>query len=263
MSPQDNEPLTDIPEMVPDLDDVASYQRQKQSRHKQPVERHAEPAEDDDFPVEGGSGGGISLPVFALVVAVILGWAGYLQWQLMQSQARVTSLEQRLSMTDESVNQSGVAMQVKIKDLDAVIGQIRDETLRQFRTQLDQHSAQLAALDKAQKGAQATLARNDQRDDEQQKTLDAARAQLDKVAPMAELSKRKLDEQQAALEATGEKVARLAAQQGKLESRIGTNEEWVQSINTFRVQTNRELVNIKQQLVAGKAAPAPTEPGPR
>jgi|GEM_PF-782811 len=269
MSPQDNEPLLqDIPHMVPDSDDVASYQRQKHSKSK-PAARHAAPVEEEvdndehDDHADAGAGGGISMSLFAVVVIAILGWAGYLQWQLLQAQGRVISLEQRLSVTDESVNQSGLSLQVKIKDLDTNLTQLREETLRQQKTQLDQHSAQLAALDKSLKGSQALLAKNDQRGEEQQKNLDGIHAQLDKTAPLAEAAKRKTDEQQAALDAANDRLAKLAAQQSKLEGRVGTNEEWVQSINTFRVQTNRELVNIKQQLVAGKAAPAPTEPGPR
>lgn len=262
MSPNDNEPLHDIPHMVPDRDDVAEYQRQKHSRtrsaERQPAERAAEPGDDEDYAAERG--GGVSVSLFAVVAIVLLGWAGYLQWQLVQAQARVVSLEQRLSVTDESVNQSGLSLQVKIKDLDAALTQLRDETVKQQKTQLDQHGAQLAALDKAQKNTQAQLA---QRSEEQQKALADLRGQMDKVAPLAEAAKRKADDQQASLDAANDKLAKLAAQQGKLETRVGTNEEWVQSINTFRVQTNRELVNIKQQLVAGKAAPAPTEPGPR
>lgn len=281
MSPNDNEPLHDIPHMVPDRDDVAEFQRQKQGRVK-PVERHpvdrhpvdrhhaadrGQPehqadTDDDDYAPEY-SGGGISRSLFAVVVIAILGWAGYLNWQLVQAQARVVSLEQRLSVTDESVNQSGLSLQVKIKDLDAMLTQLRDETLSKQKTQLDQHSAQLAALDKSLKSSQAQLAQNSQRDEEQQKGLDGVRGQLDKVAPLVETSKRKVDEQQASIDAANDKLNKLAAQQSKLEGRVGVNEEWVQSINTFRVQTNRELVNIKQQLVAGKAAPAPMEPGPR
>jgi len=270
MSPNDNEPLQDIPHMVPDRDDVAEYQRQKQGKLKPadrnpPADRHQyeprEEADDDDYTPE--SGGGISRSLFAVVVIAILGWAGYLNWQLVQAQARVVALEQRLSVTDESVNQSGLALQVKIKDLDATLTQLRDETLSAQKTQLDQHSAQLAALDKSLKNSQSQLAQNGQRDEEQQKALDGVRGQLDKVAPLVDASKRKVDEQQASIEAANDKLNKLAAQQNKLEGRVGVNEEWVQSINTFRVQTNRELVNIKQQLVAGKAAPAPVEPGPR
>jgi DNA repair ATPase RecN len=254
MSPHDNEPLTNIPHIVPDRDDVVSYQRQKQGKPK-PVERKTETAEKAPK-----ASTGIATPLFALVTLALLGWAGYLHWQLNAAENRVGDLEQRLSLTDESVNQSGVAMQVKLKDLDAALNQIRDETLKHNKAQLGQHDAQLAALDKSMKNAQVALNKIDQHASEQQKTLDGVRAQLDKAAPTIELNKRKLEEQQVSLEAATDKMNRLAAQQTKLESRIGTNEEWVQSINTFRVQTNRELVNLKQQASGGKPPPAEALP---
>lgn len=257
MPSHDNEPLSNIPRIVPDRDDVASYQRQKQSKPK-PAERSA-----DSAPQGRKSGAGIPVPVFAVLALALLGWAGYLQWKLLAAEGRVSNLEQRLSLTDESVNQSSVTLQVKLKDLDAIVTQMRDETLKGQKSSLDKHGSQIAALDKSMRNAQAAINRIDQRAAEQQKTLDAAKDQLDKVAPTVELTKRKLEEQQATLEGTGDKVKRLATQQTKLENRIGTNEEWVQSINTFRVQTNRELVNIKQQLSGGKTAPPPADALPR
>lgn len=257
MSSQDNEQLSNIPRIVPDRDDVASYQRQKQGKTKPAAERSPEPQDEGG---NGTTGGGISLPIFALVTVALLGWAGYLHWQLTQAQVRVGNLEQRLSMTDESLNQSGVAMQVKIKEIDTALGQLRDDTIKAQKAQLDRQGGLLTALDKSMKTAQASLTKVDQRGTDQQKTLDGVREQLDKVAPTVELTKRKLEEQQASLEAANDKINRAVAQQGKLESRIGSNEEWVQSINTFRVQTNRELVSIKQQLNTGKTAPAePTQ----
>jgi hypothetical protein len=267
MSPNDNEPLHDIPHMVPDRDDVAEYQRQKQGRSK-PAERQAAGHAPEDAPADTDHGhesvsGGISRSLFAVVTIALLGWAGYLNWQLVQTQTRVMSLEQRLSVTDESVNQSGLALQVKIKDLDAMLTQIRDETLDKQKSRIDQHSAQLASLDKALKHSQSALSQNNQRDEEQRKSLDGVRGQLDKISPLVDANTRKVDAQQAVVAAADSKLGTLAAQQRKLEKRVGINEEWVQSINTFRVQTNRELVNIKQQMVAGKAAPAPIEPGPR
>ena len=47
--------------------------------------------------------------------------------------------------------------------------------------------------------------------------------------------------------------------QNKLDGRLSNNEEWVESINTFRKQMNREIVNIKQQIAGGKPATPPAD----
>jgi chromosome segregation ATPase len=258
MPSQDNEPLQNIPRIVPDRDDVASYQRTKQSSRPKPAER----GDDAGVPADGGSGGPRSrsraLYAFAIATLLLLGWAGYLQLQLAQAQdtlisyqTRLEDLERRLSVTDESVSQSSVAMGVKITELDAEIRKIWDNVWKKTKETMDQHSAQLAGLDKSVKGSQASVTKLEQGLSGQKTTLDGMREQLEKAAKTeatVELSKRKLEEQQVALEAVTEKINRLSSEQGKLTQRITTNEEWVQSINNFRKQTNREIVNIKQQL---------------
>lgn len=254
MSTQDNEPLHNIPRIVPDRDDVASYQRTKQNRSK-PAERNAEAA-----PAEGEGRGGSMLPVYLLaaVAVALLGWAGYLQLQLGRAQQTLTSyqvrledLEKRLSVTDESVSQSSVAMGVKITELDGEIRKIWENVWKKSKETMDQHSAQLAGLDKSLKTAQASVTKLEQGLAGQKTAVDGMREQLEKAAKTeatVELSKRKLEEQQVALEAVTEKINRISAEQGKLTQRITANEEWVQSINNFRKQTNREIVNLKQQL---------------
>ena len=268
MSPHD-EPLTDIPQIVPDRDDVASYQRQKPQAVKARAERERPRAveveeEYDDEPAGGGNGAIVYL--LAAVAALLLGWSGWLQFQLQNtgtvlsaSQARITELEQKLSVTDESVNQSSVSMQVKIKDLDGEIRKLWDNVQKKNEQTLAAHQTQLAALDTSVKAAQAEVVKASQSLAAQQKSVETMRAQLSKVEKTeatVELSKRKLDEQQVALESVTEKLNRISSEQEKLGQRISTNEEWVQSINNFRKQTNRELVNIKS-LVAPAAGGTP------
>ncbi len=271
MSPHDNEPLTDIPRMVPERDDVVSYQRQKPQSAKPRAERNRAAEVDDDYE-EPATGGGNSAVVYllAVVAAGLLGWAGWQQLQLSDtrvemaaSQARIADLEQRLSVTDESVNQSSVAMQVKLKDLDGEVRKLWDNVWKKNQETLAAHQTQLASLDKAVKAAQAEVAKASQGLAAQQKGVEGMRGQLEQMArteATVELSKRKLDEQQVALESVTEKLNRITAEQNKLAQRIATNEEWVQSINNFRRQTNRELVNIKSMMSpASSGTPQPLQ----
>lgn len=271
MSPHDNEPpLHNIPEMVPDRDDVASRQRQRSSTKGRPADSDRnEPraGRDGAEPSRAGRGGPV-VWLLALVALAGLGWAGYLQMQLMESQSlmaayqlRVEDLEGRLSVTDESVNESSVAMQVKLKELDSEIRKLWENVWKKQQQTLEAQQAKLASLEKSLKAVQGSTGEVDKRLAQQASGMAEMRKQLERSAKAeatVELNKRKLEEQQVALESLGERLNRLAAEQTKLTQRVGTNEEWVQSINNFRRQTNRELVNIKQQI--GTGANAPMEP---
>lgn len=246
--PQEKEPLPNIGNIVPDRDDVAAHHRQKQNRAK---------AKEESGDEESSRGGALVYVLGALVLAVG-GFAGFLYQQLTLAQERVGALEQRLSMTDESVNQSSVSMQVKLKELDTAFAQMRDETLKSYKAQLDKHGSQLDSLDKNAKNAQAGLSKLGQRADEHDKGLADARAQIEKIPPTVDAARKKIDEQQAALDAVNGRVKALADSQGKQGTRLDNNDQWVESINTFRKQMNREIVNIKQQVAGGKP-PVPND----
>ncbi len=250
--PSNKEPLPNMGNIVPDRDDVVSYQRQKQGK---PRTKERAATVGDDSARSGGNG---VVYLLAVLTLALIGWAGFLHYQLTLAQERVGVLEGRLSITDESVNQSSVTMQVKIKELDSSFSQVRDETLKNYKALIDKHTTQIEGLDKAAKNAQAALLKVDQRATEQDKVVAEARVQLDKIPPMLDASKRKLDEHQTTLDNLGSKVKAVADGQVKLDGRLSNNEEWVESINIFRKQMNREIVNIKQQVAGGKP-PVPSE----
>ncbi|MET0380185.1 MAG: hypothetical protein ABW049_14425 [Spongiibacteraceae bacterium] len=265
MSPRDhdNDPLPEIPTMIPDRDDAEHYQRQKGGKQKPASNPLLEGSDERYEDAPAGASKTLLYVLGALVVAA-LGWAGFLQLQLASAQTaldawqmRVGDLEKRLSITDESANQSSSTLQVKLKELDESLVKVRDDNLKRAKTTLDQHTTQIAAIEQALKATQGTTGKVEKAVDEQEKTLAAAKAQLDKLAPTVELSKRKLEEQQAAIESLTEKGNVTSANVEKLGLRMNTSEEWVQSINNFRKQTNREIVNIKQQIGGPVSEAAP------
>lgn len=250
---QDDELATSSPSIVPDRDDMALYQRQKAGKPKVVVDPLLAGDEEADDEVPAATG---KLPiVLGVIAALALGWAGALQYQLSRAasdldawQMRVVDLEKRLSVTDESSTQSLAALQVKVKEQEEAVTRLRDDSFKRAKATLDQHSTQLAALDQTLKTTQATSAKTAQAADDQRKLIDAAKGQLDQLAPTVELSKRRLEEQQAAIESVTEKGRSTSSVVEKLNLRMSTTEEWVQSINNFRKQTNREIVDIKQQI---------------
>lgn len=249
MPKHDNDELTNTPSIVPDRDELASYQRQKQNKPR---------AKENDLTGEdaGARAGNGLMYAIGVVALLAVGAAGYLFMQLQNAQQRVAALEQRLSSTDESVNQSSGALQVKINEINEALAQVRDETLKKYKTQIDQQATQIAALDKASKTAQSTIAANAT---EANKSIEGLRGDINKLPTLIDPVKQKVDQHQTVLDGLSNKVKSVSDAQTKLDSRLSNNEEWVDSINTFRKQMNREIVNIKQQLAGGKPTPPPAE----
>ncbi|HEY3699161.1 MAG TPA: hypothetical protein VGK97_07500 [Spongiibacteraceae bacterium] len=253
MPQHDNEPVSDIPQLVPDRDELASYQRHKQNKPK--VHDH----DDAEDSAGARSSGNVLLYIVGIVALAAAGAAGYLYMQLTSAQERIAALEQRLSSTDESVNQSSGALQVKINEINETLATVRDETLKKYKTQIDQQAAQITALDKTAKNTQTALSNTDKSIGEQNKTLEGLRADINKLPVLVEQTKQKIDQQQASLDSLSNKIKTVSDAQTKLDARLSNNEEWVDSINTFRKQMNREIVNIKQQIVGGKPTPPPAD----
>ena len=252
MPHHDNEPLTDIPQMVPDRDELASYQRQKQKPK-------TKESNDEAGASDGAGRNGALIYIVGVVALLAVGAAGFLYTQLQGAQQRITALEQQLSSTDESVNQSSGALQVKINEVNDALAQVRDETLKKYKTQIDQQAGQIAALDKSIKNAQSALSGADKNIGEQTKSIEGLRADINKLPALIDQTKQKIDQQQAALDSLSNKVKAVNDAQSKLDARLSNNEEWVESINTFRKQMNREIVNIKQQIAGGKPMPPPAD----
>jgi methyl-accepting chemotaxis protein len=264
--PRDDDDLpANAPSIVPDRDDVEQFQRQKTARQKpatvEPVPELADAAYDEP---PAPAAGRTAVYVLGAVAAIAVIWAGVLQMQLGRTQSdldawqmRVADLEKRLSVTDESTTQSTAALQVKLKEQEDVLVKLRDDSVKRATATLGQHTNQIAALEQSLKSTQATATKADKALDELTKSYDATRTQVEKLSPTVELTKRKLEEQQAAIESLTEKGNVTSASVEKLTLRVNTNEEWVQSINNFRKQTNREIVNIKQQIGGPVSEAAP------
>ncbi len=254
----DDDEITDAPSIVPDRDDLDSYQRQKQAKNARKDTGTVE-EEDDYDDADGNSPGRVLTYVIGLVALIGVGAAGYLFTQLQNAEQRVAALEQRLSSTDESIGQSSGALQVKINEVNDVLTQLREETLKKYKTQIDQQASQIAALDKSGKNAQAAIAANDKALAEQVKSIDALRGDIGKLPALVEPVKQRLDQHQTALDGLSTRLKGVGDAQTKLDARLSNNEEWVESINTFRKQMNREIVNIKQQIAGNRLPPSPAE----
>ncbi len=199
-----------------------------------------------------------SLPAIALVIALVAaGGAGFLGWQLFQAQAmlqqadtRIKGLEQQLSLTSEESSASVVTLQSNLKKMDAEVRRITAliETNRKaIAANTEKTSAVARDAANAQKvGAEArTLATSLKQEVAANKAVaDAAAAKIDGMSAAA-------SKQTQSVQNLKEELDKMQLEMTALDSlaaRLRTNEEAIAAIDAFRRGTNRELLQIKQQL---------------
>lgn len=255
---RDKEPIDPIPSIVPRRDDVPA-----RSQGRKP--RGDKPSPPPRSPVAGTSLWARLFIVISLVVAAVAcAWAWQLQQEmrhaegvLAQYESRIADLEDRLSDTDEGMNQSATALAVKIKELYSEVDKLWASAWRRNKAAIEE----LEKSVKSQSGQLASLVKTDKEYSAQLKSLGVDIGKLRSVA--SELEKLLADSRanQASLERLGDDVSRMTLDFARLQKRVGTNEEWVESINGFRKQVNRSINELQQRINQLQAAATPPPAG--
>lgn len=205
-------------------------------------------------PGSGGSGGFL---VF-LGTVLILGLAGvsyYLfdqlqatQALLAQSQSRLDNLEQRLSVTDDSVTESSASMKVKLSELDSEVRKLWDNVWKKQKEELGKHDTEIDKLQKSLvsmesriKSSQAELAAAMKTFSTDKSRLTELSGRLDKAAAQAEVNRKQLLEYGKQLTSGGSLDARVSS----VERQLQQNQDWLDSINAFRRQVNRDIESLR------------------
>ncbi len=202
-----------------------------------------------DKPKTGGS----LLIVLVILLAVGLAGLGWFAWQQSQAQAvlqqRFDELAGKIESTDESLNQSGAALSVKLLDHSKQLETQWSEIKKLWGVTNDRNKKAIEALQLAiaesDKAAQkltknlATLADADKKLSGKISELGssslAATARIDAVAE-------RVDQ----LDGAQQRLRQVEERQRSLESRLKTNETAIESIDAFRRQTNQTLNTLRQ-----------------
>ena len=199
-----------------------------------------------------------SLPAVALVIALLgVGAAAFLGWQLFQAQAqlqqadaRIAGLEQRLNLTSEESTSSLVSLQDTLKRQDGELRKLAGG-VETNRKAIAAGGEKLAAL-----GRDLAVVKKDGSDNktalatikpELAATKTAATEAVGKVDTLAS----SLSQQAQNTQALKEQISRIQLELATIDSvaaRLRNNEEAIAAIDEFRRSTNRELMQIKQQL---------------
>ena len=254
MSRRDDDQIGHVPRMAPAHDEIASYQR---NQAKGPLA--ASLGEVPDVPSEGGS----SAPtgVLVLVILVLLstaGLAGYLYQKLgvaehaiQDYELRISNLERRLSVTDESMSESSVAIKVKVRELDKEIRKLWDNVWKKSKQQFAAHDAQLKKHQQSIGEVDAFIATAKKQLSRNAVVVTGLSTQLAKAEKMQSsvtANKRALGQQEARYESTIDKLNLLDSQVKTMSRRLKGTEEWVDSINGFRRQVNRDIGSLKKNV---------------
>lgn len=209
-----------------------------------------------DKPKTGGS-----VLVF-LVILLALGLAGlaWFVWQQSQAQAmlqqRFDELAGKIESTDESLNQSGAALSVKLLDHSKQLETQWSEIKKLWGVANDRNKKaieelQLAAAE-SDKASQkltknlATLTNNLATLADADKKLSGRIGELGSGSLAATARIEAVAERVDQLDGAQQRLRQLEERQRALEGRLQTNETAIQSIDAFRRQTNQTLNTLRQ-----------------
>jgi uncharacterized protein HemX len=201
-----------------------------------------------------------SLPAIALLIALVaVGGAGFLGWQLFEAQTilkqadmRIQGLEQQLSMTSEESSASVVTLQSNVKKLDSEVRRIAGlvETNRKaIATNTEKTTAvgrDLANAQKTAADAKTAAAALKQELTASKTVVDGAAAKIDGMAASVSQQSKGVTELKERLDKMSLEMTALDS----LAARLRNHDEAISAIDEYRRSTNRELLQIKQQLNA-------------
>lgn len=243
----DQNTLDAIPALKPDHEDIALRQQGSGGRGKS-----NKPAKK---PRKESSGGWLLVLLCLMAVAALAAWTYLLNQQLQSSRrqladasGRLLVLEQKLSVTDESMSQSSVALQVKLKDMDTEIRKLWDNVWKRAKQDLAQHGKDIETM-------QAELKKLSEKDGQLSEGLSQSTLALtvmedqleasSQVAAELSVLKEQVVAQEKSLEEMRDLVSGINKSTTGLKKRVADNEEWVDSFNGYRTQMNRKLLDLQ------------------
>ena len=206
-------------------------------------------------------------PLALMLAFTGLGLAGFVYWQLMQtqqlltgSQARIAQLESKFELTDDEANSSNATMQAKLKWADSEIRKLWGVSYDTNRKAIEDNTAKLKSVEKVAKSAGSNVGKQLAGVNRKIAGLDK-KLQADLRNTVADLSvvNELLEAQQGAitnaesgnvqtanrLRTLSDKLAAIERAESELQRQIAINTEAIEAIDAFRRTVNRQLLQQK------------------
>ncbi len=205
--------------------------------------------------VSGGNGGGV-WKLLVLALALGLGAVGWFAWQQsLQHRAlteRFEGLASRINSTDESLNQSGTVMSLRIKEQSTELEKHWSEIRKLWavandrnRKALDKHQATLAEHKRVLKKVESSVA-------SATKSMAGLVAKVDTAQGDALAVSAQFDDLRGELHGIRSSIDKADKQVQLLHDTVANNriehEKAMTSVDSFRRQTNQQLQAIQAQL---------------
>jgi len=250
-----NDDLDHIPSIVPTRDNEHP-ERRGAGRGRRGEDRPAAAASG------GGAGAGVWSRLFitvALVVAAVAcAWAWQLQGELGQAndllanyERRISDLEDRLSDTDEGLEQSSALQAAKLKELDSEVRKLWDNVWKQSKKRLAALEASSDKHDKSVKALQGSVSGMEAQ-------LDSASGDIKQLKSVAgDLSRLMASARanQEEVERVADTLNRIDLEVAKMRKQVQGNEEWEASVDAFRRQVNASLAELQNSIRALQSSP--------
>lgn len=164
---------------------------------------------------------------------------------LKKALARVIVLEDRLSLSDDESTQSMAVLQTKVKENSSEVRKLWGVAYDRNRKAIDEANKTLSQLKKA-----ATSSDKKWRaaDETLKNTLDGFKNEVNILNELMDTQQaviQKLNDRANSDESLKAMDSKLNSLQTKIEKRLRSNEEAIEAIDAFRVQVNRDLLQLK------------------
>ncbi|ROQ19514.1 hypothetical protein EDC38_0098 [Marinimicrobium koreense] len=210
----------------------------------------------------GASSGGQGLAIAALIIAVAgVGASGFLAWKwtgaeqnLAQANERLETLEKRIAITSNESSEYVEEIQEKLEWADSEIRKL-------WGVSYDTNRKRIASNQEGLESLKRELASVKESASSASQGLSSLRSAFDKTEQQVSEVSSAIERLQAAadsVEAQGQRLQNLSEEVDQLEEglgrlrglaeRVGTNEEAIEAIDSYRRSINRDILTIKEQL---------------
>lgn len=261
-------PLDDIPSFKLDSDEIS---RGPKSSTKSSAKRKGKVTTPKAASAKKGGSGALWFVTLLLLSG--LGGTSYffymqnqmLNTELESAKARLSSLEQRLSVTDEGITQSGAVMQVKLKELDSEVRKLWDVANKRNKAWIKENQVALgsskSSISKLKKDGEsrAKSIANIKTKLKQNEALERTIAEVERQVTALAVNVESLDyADKASVSTLSTKVVSLSDEQKRqrasIEKRLKEAELAIDAFDSQRLQINRSLQQLKSQLQSQSAA---------
>ncbi|MCF2948169.1 hypothetical protein L0668_08635 [Paraglaciecola aquimarina] len=221
-----NDPFDDMPKITLERDDLESFQRTRAS--KKTGKKGSEP-EEPSAPAKGPSWF-VFLLLFSATIGAGVYWSSEQYKVLQQAQTRISELENRLSATGEEMDQSTVALGVKVKELSAKTKELWDQMDKLWASAWRRNQADIKALEKSV----ATLTANN---DKALKALSGNYAEND---TQISLAKEQLVNHASIIKQVQQQLTQISSGDAEIEQQLASlREKLISTALANNNQTNR------------------------